>query len=225
MNKTKITAKIFLPLIKNFNEQLSALHIKRDSFLNSMLQSEIKYLAAEMEGKKLSKNAKKYIAGELKRMGKDRLETVNIVVDKDVADALNKIVESSNLVRDAFINRLILLLRSSDEFLNLMELPTSLTASEFDAAEYMPCSPLKTIESVMSNPLYYLRIASEERFGKGLYELELPSALMGFSCYIEDDLVPGTVAYKEQLKNSEELLKELLTLESGSATQIMEAEK
>ena len=178
-----------------------------------------------MEGKKLSKNAKKYIAGELKRMGKDRLETVNIVVDKDVADALNKIVESSNLVRDAFINRLILLLRSSDEFLNLMELPTSLTASEFDAAEYMPCSPLKTIESVMSNPLYYLRIASEERFGKGLYELELPSALMGFSCYIEDDLVPGTVAYKEQLKNSEALLKELLTLESGSATQIMESEK
>lgn len=225
MNKTKITAKIFLPLINNFNEQLSALHIKRDSFLNSMLKSEIKYLAAEMKDKKLSKKAKQYISGELKRMGTDKLETVNIVVDKDLADELNRIVESSNLVRDAFINRLILLLRSSDEFLSFMELPISLSASDFNAAEYMACSPLKTIESVMTDPLYYLRIAADERFGKGLYELELPSGFIGFSCYIDDDLVPGTVAYNEQLKTSEALLKELLILESGSATEIMESEK
>lgn len=223
MNKTKITAKIYLPLIKSFNDQLSALHIKRDSFLNSMLKSEIKYLAEAMKGKTLTSKAKRHIAGELKRMGDDKLETVNIVVDKDVADELNQIVKSSNLVRDAFINRLILLLRSSDEFLNYMELPKNLTASEFDSADYMPCSPLKTIEDVMADPLYYLRIASEKRYGLGLYECDLPDNMIGFSCYIDDAIVPGTIAYKKQQEVSEKLLNDLFNLESGSTEQIRES--
>ena len=196
---------------------LSALHIKRDSFLNSMLKSEMKYLAEEMKGKKLSSKAKRHIAGELKRMGTEKLKTVNIVVDREVADELNQIVESSNLVRDAFINRLILLLRSSNDFLNYMDLPRALTGSDFDSAEYMPCSPLKTIEDVMADPLYYLRIASQERYGKGLYECELPLSLIGFSCYIDDDLVPGTIANKVQNEISEKLLNDLFNLESGSA--------
>lgn len=222
MNQTKITAKIYLPLIKSFNDQLSALHIKRDSFLNHMLKSEITYLAAEMKGKRLSKRAKRYIAGELKRLG---TVNVNIVVDKEVAESLNLIVESSNLVRDAFINRLILLLRSSDEFLNQMDLPRALTGSEFDAAEYMPCSPLKTIEAVMADPLYYLRISSEERFGEGLYEIEFPTKLIGFSCYLDDSLVPGTPEYADMQKSTDLLISELFSLESGNAEQHGEAKK
>lgn len=96
-----------------------------------------------------------------------------------------------------------MLLRSSDAFLTNMDLPRVLTGSNFDSAEYMPCSPLKTIEAVMADPLYYLRIASKERYGKGLYECELPPNLIGFSCYLEDELIPRTIAHKEQQEISE----------------------
>ena len=58
-----------------------------------------------MEGKVLSSKAKRYIAGELKRMGTAQ---INIVVDKSVVEELNTIVVKSNMVRDAFFNRLIL---------------------------------------------------------------------------------------------------------------------
>ena len=103
MSQTKITVKIYEPLLRDFDRQLDKLFIKRDAFLNAMIQEEIRYLANDMEGKRLTLSAKRYIAGELKRMG---TTPVNVVVDKATADALNSVVDSSNLVRDAFMNRL-----------------------------------------------------------------------------------------------------------------------
>lgn len=190
MEETKITAKIYLPMLENFNSQISKLHIKRDSFLNAMIKAELPYLKMDMRGKVLSAKAKRYIAGSLKRMG---TQNVNIVVEKDVADNLNKIVSDSNLVRDAFINRLILLLRSSESFLEKMELPTRINTNAYKSMMWdLPTSPLRAIEEVMTEPLNYLRVASQEIDGWGLYERPLLSNMIGFSCYLDDVNVPGT---------------------------------
>jgi hypothetical protein len=51
--------------------------------LNSIIKTEIKNLAHEMEGKFLSKKAKQYISQELKRLG---MKNINVVVEKEVAD-------------------------------------------------------------------------------------------------------------------------------------------
>ena len=120
MSQTKITVKIYEPLLRDFDRQIDKLFIKRDAFLNAMIKEEVQHLAREMEGKRLTPSAKRHIAGELKRMGTTQ---VNVVVDKATADALNGIVETSNLVRDAFMNRLIMLLRSSGALLSYLELP------------------------------------------------------------------------------------------------------
>jgi hypothetical protein len=90
--------------LRDFDKQIDSLFIKRDAFLNCMIQEEIPHLARDLEGKRLSLKAKRYIAGELKRLG---TVPVNVVVDKSTADTLNAIVDSSNIVRDAFINRLM----------------------------------------------------------------------------------------------------------------------
>lgn len=195
MEETKITAKIFLPMLENFNKQINRLHIKRDSYLNAMIKAELPYLEAEMQGKVLSTKAKRYIAGSLKRMG---THNVNIVVEKDIADRLNKIVSESNLVRDAFINRLILLLRSSDSFLKNVGLPLRINTNAYRVMVFdLPTSPLNAIEEVMTDPLYYLRIASDEMDGLGLYERPLPQNMIGFSCFIEDAFIPGTTDYED----------------------------
>ncbi len=110
METTKITVKIYEPLLKSFDRQLDEVFIKRDAFLNAITKAELKNLASDMEGKVLSSKAKRYISGELKRMGTAQ---INIVVDKSVVEELNAIVAKSNMVRDAFFNRLILFLRSS----------------------------------------------------------------------------------------------------------------
>lgn len=214
MNQTKITVKICKPLLQGFNSQIDKLFMKRDAFLNAMIQEEVPHLARDMKGKRLTPAAKRYIAGELKRLG---TTPVNVVVDKSTADALNAVVESSNIVRDSFINRLILLLRSSNKFLNYMELPEFITNSNFDGGvDPMPTSPMAAMEAVHADPLFYLRVACEERFETGLYLLDLPPKLAGFACYMEDSRVPGTQAYEQMQKDIQAMLDELDDLEADA---------
>jgi len=214
MNQTKITIKIYEPLLRDFDQQINKLFIKRDAFLNAMIQEEVKHLADDMEGKRLTPNAKRYIAGELKRLG---TTPVNVVVDKSTADALNAVVEATNMVRDAFMNRLIMLLRSSAQLLNYLELPEFITDSAFDSyVEPMPTSPMKAIEAVHSDPLFYLRVACEERNKTGLYLMDLPVKLAGFACYLDDSQVPGTEAYAQSQRDTQAMLDELMSLEADA---------
>lgn len=214
MSQTKITVKIYEPLLRDFDRQIDKLFIKRDAFLNAMIKEEVQHLANDMEGKRLTTSAKRHIAGELKRMGTTQ---INVVVDKDTADALNAIVETSNLVRDAFMNRLIMLLRSSGPLLSHLELPEFITGSEFDSyVEPMPTSPMKAMEAVHADPLFYLRVACEERHKTGLYLLDLPTKLAGFACYMDESMVPGTKAYEQVQREVQAMLDELTDLEADA---------
>ena len=205
---TKMTVKIYGPLLKNFSEQIESLCIKRDAFMNKMISTELNHLAEDMAGKKNSEPARRFIAGELKRLG---LHKVNMVIDKDVVDELNEIVERHNLVRDAFINRLLMFLRSSNGLLQTLDLPLMIVRSEFkDLYEEMPTSPLRALDAVYADPMYYIRIAAEERHQKGIYALDLPSTMFGFSCYLSDDFVPGTKDHAKVLKEAQEWLLEEL---------------
>ena len=63
VSQTKITVKIYEPLLRDFDRQIDKLFIKRDAFLNAMIQNEAQHLASEMDGKLLTPKAKRYIAG------------------------------------------------------------------------------------------------------------------------------------------------------------------
>jgi hypothetical protein len=212
MAKTKITVKIVASMLRTFDTQLDALHMKRDAFLNSMLLLEIPNLEADLKGRRLSSQAKRYIAGALKRLG---TKQVNVSIDHATAKALKAVVTKTNIVRDAFINRLIMLLRSSDVVLKYLELPQFVNSSSFEGhVEPMPTSPLKAIEAVHSDPLYYLRVAAEERSGSGLYLIDLPQTFIGLSCFLDDSHIPGTDEFAIAQKESNRLLRELEAIES-----------
>lgn len=204
---TKITVKIWEKQLLDFNMKINALPIKRDAFIEHILKKEIDHLATDMAGKKLSAKARKYISGELKRLG---TVPVNIVVEKRTAERLDKVVRASNLVRDAFFNRLILFLRSSDHLLEFLDLPVHITDTAFKSlVQPMPTGPLQTIREVFDDPLFYLRVASKERHKTGLYLISLPFKLNGLACYLDDSMVPGTDAYAEM----QEAFKELTSFE------------
>lgn len=209
MDQTKITIKIYEPLLKFFDDQLDRLFIKRDAFLNHMIKKETLYLAQELADRRLSPKARRFVAGQLKKLG---TRTVNVVVDKETAEALNQVVDRCNLVRDAFINRLILLLRSSDSFLRYQELPLRVDWAKYDYEDCfgVPLSPLSRIEDVINDPLFHLREEALRVHETGLYLLELPDQLIGFSCFLEDWRVPGTQENKEAAKRGEEILDGIL---------------
>lgn len=214
MSKTKMTVKIWDRLQTAFNSDVDRLCLKRDAFLNRMLSCETECLASDLAGKRLSPLARKYIAGELKRMG---TTPVNIVVDQAVADALNAVVEEANIVRDAFFNRMLWLLRGGQALLDYLELPHFITSSEYERyiPEAMPTAPIKAMQAIQSDPLHYLRVACEERHAIGLYLLDLPPAYNGFACWIDDTQVPGTQTYLD----ADALLAELEAMDTTAFSQ------
>lgn len=202
MTTTKITVKIYEPLLNAFDKQINGLFIKRDAYLNHMIKIEVPFLAEELKNKVQSDDARRHVAGRLKKLG---TKPVNITVEKATASALNKVVAETNLVRDAFVNRLIMYLRSTKPLLKSLELPTEVSQREFKSGyEDMPTSPLLAMDAVLTDPLYYLRLAAEERFNTGLYLLGLKPLLAGFSCYLPDIEVPGTKEYEVEQKTLEE---------------------
>lgn len=201
---TAITARLYAPMYKDFDRQLNGALLRRDAFLDRAIAGEIKHLREDLAGKRLSAVAHRFIAGKLKGMGKKgdpALKQVSIAVRPATAEALRKATTEHNLVRDAFLNRLITLLRSSDALLDSLGLPKVVENDWRDGSEPMPTSPLKVIELTEWDPLYYLRNACHQRHGCGLYALDFPESLIGFSCFLDDDRVPGTPENAKRIKS------------------------
>ena len=193
-NTRRVTIKVYERLWDSFTKQTEDLFLKRDAFLNHVIRSEIPQLIKEIGGRKLSQKARLYISRELSKLV---TIPVNIVLDEDVATSLDGVVKEANLVRDAFINRLIMWLRSQDALLNSLGMP--LRPNDQGTGDSLPVSPMKAMEEVRDDPFCYIR-AYLEKDGEGLYTLDLTSILtpamsIGLSCYLDDEKVPGTEAY------------------------------
>ena len=203
-------------MLTAFNRQLKPLPIKRDAFLNGVMRAETHRLAEAMDGKRLSSKANRYISGQLARLG---TTTVNIVVDKEVADSLNAIVKRSNIVRDAFINRLIAFLRSSDNLLKYLGLPLEHTPGKIGnmilVGSVAPTSPMGALQEVFTDPLYVLHENAKDLYdGQNLYLLDLPSPRWdGLACFLEDSAVPGTKAHRQSQQEIEALVQALEGIE------------
>jgi hypothetical protein len=195
MTTTKITMKIRDDILDAFNRRLDSCFLKRDAFLNHMIKSETPHLEREMQGLRLSTAARRYTSHQLMSMDKT---TINVVVEKQTADELKRVLKDANIVRDAFANRLMLMLISTDSLLKRLELPTETTAPSLRNAEPMPTSPLASIFSALGDPFFYFRTCLEES-GESLYRLDLPAPFQALVCCLDDAYVPGTKAYQQRV--------------------------
>ena len=209
MGLQKISFRVPPGLWQAFALQANQLFLSRAPFLDHMIARETPHLAEDLAGRKLSVAAKRHISGMLKKEGA-QTASVNIEVTRETATALNQIIRDSNIVRDAFICRLIIFLRGSDSLLkNLgvpLEVKTNIHGSgHITGLEAMPSSPLKAMEAVRDDPLYYIREHVTNNWGTGIYTVQLPRALDWAACFIEDKDVPGTEAYKVDQRLSAEM--------------------
>lgn len=213
MNKdqTKMTLKIVENHLARFNDAITPLCLKRDAFLNHMLRIETSRLAEDLEGLgRQSSTARRYVTGRLKKMGTLKLQPINVVVDKSVADALTEVLHRHNVSRDAFVNRMIYLMIANRQELDEINLPIAVNANEIDQwFESVSTTPLGAIGDFMADPFHYLRLGAEERHRRGLYQVGFPDSLVGLSCFLDDDEVPGTDAYKNAQEVSHAALVKL----------------
>jgi len=215
---TKTTAKFFTPMWLDFDRQITSALLRRDAFLDRVIASEVKELDKELTGKRLqSAKAKKYVSDALQRMGGPNTTAptqVSIVLRTETSRELKEVCKKHLVNRDAFLNRLVALLRASDKLLHRLDLPVSVSQTWREGTQDMPTSPLKAIEEVEFNALYYLRAGCRKRHDCGLYELPFPSALAGMECYVKDEDIPGTKANVGRLAKEQETMAALDSLDA-----------
>lgn len=198
MSQKKISFRVPPGLWQRFSSQASDLFLNRAPFLNHMIKREVSELARDIGERRLSTAAKRYISAQLKRQG---ARSVNIEVEEATAKMLNAAVEKNNLVRDAFLCRLLIFLRSTDALLTHLEVPRKICSSIHTGTgviglEEMPTSPLEAMEAVRDDPLFYVRSWVEHNWQCGIYLVQLPQDVDWAACYMDDKDVPGTRAFK-----------------------------
>lgn len=223
MPKTAISFNVPPKLWAAFKAQTDGLFLSRAPFLDYMVANELPHLSTELGGLNLSLRAKRYIAGAMKKQGPI---SVNIEVQPATAEALREAAQAHNLVRDAFMARLLIFLRSTDAFLKYLEVPRIATSRGTNASlEEMPASPLKAMEAVRDDPLFYVRFHVEAVHEVGIYRVSLPRQLDWAACYIADEDIPGTSAYRRQQKLGNELLAMLEDTPARSPTTTQRTKK
>lgn len=105
----KTTVKIWQPIIEKLDSKIDAACLRRDAYLAKILECELNWLDQEVSIPN-SSAAQAYVAEELE--GLDR-KPVTLALPPDLTKRLNDICARKRIVRDAFFNRLFLLLAAS----------------------------------------------------------------------------------------------------------------
>ncbi|MCC2972665.1 hypothetical protein [Massilia sp. IC2-476] len=200
--RRKITLKVFTPLLHEVESQLVALHMKRDSFLDHLIDCELSYLESDLSGKRLSVSAKRFIARSLKRLGTSQ---INVQLNSSIAERLDDVTLKLNLVRDSFINRLLYFSLGSDSLLKHFALELN-SPSAHECS--LPTGYLRAIHEIQADPLINLRRLVKAKHGVGLYLAPLPVELAAFECYLDEETFWGKYgALSNGSKSTTDLLK------------------
>jgi hypothetical protein len=211
MPQAKISFRVPPGLWQRFAEQAKDLFLNRAPFLDHLIQRELQELERDLGERRLSTRAKRHISGELKRQG---AKSINIEIAESTAAELNRVMKDRNLVRDAFLCRLLIFLRGTDTLLGFLDVPTKVKESiqlrnGVIGLEAMPTSPMRAMEAVRDDPMFYVRNYVEHSWNCGIYCVPLPRSLDWAACILEDKDVPGTKAFEVNQRESAELYEAL----------------
>ncbi len=110
----KISVKIWRPILDKFDEKLESACLRRDAFLSMLLKGEVEMLDQEVSIPN-SQESYDYVFRELDKF--DR-KLVSLALPSEISARLNEVCATKRIVRDAFFNRLFLLLAAKKELID-----------------------------------------------------------------------------------------------------------
>lgn len=188
----RITVRMPDAIIEALDNRCQAIFIKRDKLIASVVSTELNYLEKALDGKRQSLAAKKYIS---RTWLQSNVSNLNLFVEKSTRDRLKRICDDTNLVRDAFIGRVLFYLLAHDNAINMALSGNKPYPFNYD----QPIAPLRAIEHILTDPFAGLHVVFNER-GESLYLSSHPPTYRinnlppwdAFACYLDDCDVPGT---------------------------------
>ncbi|MGZ3767903.1 MAG: hypothetical protein ACXVA2_24780 [Mucilaginibacter sp.] len=114
-NKTKILVNVYEPLIDIMKTKMDAACLKRDAYLDKALRCESGFLQEAPTSN--SDKAKNYITDNLRQL---KLKPLNLLLSTETIDLMNAVCKEKNVPRDAFINRVFLLMIANDTIIDTL---------------------------------------------------------------------------------------------------------
>jgi len=115
-SKSKVSVNIYSPLAELLNIKLAKSCIKRDAYLDLVIKKECEFLCQEIKTPNTNK-VKKHISKKIKGLN---TKPVSLFLSAETAQLLNKVCDEKNVARDAFLNRIYLLLTISIDAINTL---------------------------------------------------------------------------------------------------------
>jgi hypothetical protein len=221
MKPKTISTKIWRPVLDKLNTKLEQACLRRDAYLNRVLDVELSALDEELPLAN-SNSARQFIAEHLDKL--DR-KPVSLSLRPDLVERLDEICERKQIVRDSFFNRLFFFLAVPVEWFtqsfpldeNWIREVWFSDSHEYELTRNNPGfqNLFYPLEPVI-DPFWALRKGLDLSEGnsarKGIYTVVLRespkgSDLWGLNCYLLDREVPGLPEPSEPLS-----LDDLLSL-------------
>jgi hypothetical protein len=222
----KISVKIWQPLIDPLEAKINSACLRRDAYLTKVLERELDWLDEEVSTPN-SQDSCDYITERLDRLPR---KLVSLALPTDLTRKLNEICVRKRIVRDAFFNRLYLLLTSSPKHIDQLLFPESdqdwrkRVWSEYQHDGPFPNNGFYPLEPVV-DPFWAIRCgleicAEDDPTIGNLYTTVFESRdpdrvgedhdLLALSCYLPDRLIPGHSARRKYLAELDEMLERFL---------------
>ena len=115
-SKSKVSINIYSPLSEFLNNKLTKACIKRDAYLDLVIKNECNFLRNEIKTPNTNK-IKKHISKKIKGLN---TKPVSLFLSTETAQLLNKVCDEKNVPRDAFLNRIYLLLSVSTDVIKIL---------------------------------------------------------------------------------------------------------
>lgn len=113
---TKISVNIWRPIIGKLDEKIEKACLRRDAYINKVLEVELGWLDEEVSIPN-SQASYDYVFDRLDLL--DR-KLMSLALPSDLTERLNEICGRKRIVRDAFFNRIFLLLAASPKVVNTL---------------------------------------------------------------------------------------------------------
>ncbi len=208
MSHTKITFRLTGQLYDAQSTRLTKL--RRDVVLDSLLALEVPRLNEEI-AEPNSEAVRAFIDFNVKQRLKTDGRQISVLLATSTAEQLTEVCNRKLVPRDAFLNRIFLLLLASPNWLAtnyfLEKRADVRRAAEEVARKYANPSaeidnlhaPLAVVEAVLADPFAGLRETWNHLWpdltGHFYRHVLMETTLLGLNCTVPEDLVPGTAAF------------------------------
>lgn len=210
--RSKLTVRVWDRLVNLLAERAEEICLRRDALLGQVIALEIDHLREDL-AQPNSQAARRHIEHHLRALlSGSNGRQLSLALSPATVQRLEDACAEKNVPREAFLNRVILLLVAKPDFLEraLFNVDPEDGRSLRSAVhqKFMVnleltngFAPLPTIADILADPFWGYRemtavMAEDAGEPMTFYSLQFTSeALCGLNCYVPDARVPGTAAY------------------------------